>query len=263
MAAKGKKLHTFYHACRKDWENGKFRPCQITEDDFVSAEAESMRIQERAVVSNEYEIRAGTEPGGGGESQNHGWLHEWFASPEVREMGYVKLKIRSPYDLQNEIILREHTLSAQCEDQPSDDITFDGSSVDEQCRMQHFFSPRPPVQRELLKLLLPMQSWDAMVAMHVRTGFADFQNAWVRHVMPKVKPSELAEMEEKFPCGTEDIVRGLGQVFEQCKPDYSNQICSHWWEVPEHLQKAFDSKREMRRGPTVEDGIEHCFVCSW
>jgi hypothetical protein len=129
--------------------------------------------------------------------------------------------------------------------------------------MQHFFKPRPPVMRELLKLLIPMQSWDAVVAMHVRTGFADFQNAWVRRVMPTVKPAELAKMEAKFPCGTEDIVRGLGQVFEQCKPDYSNQICSHWWELPDHLQKKIDLNKATRRGPTIQDGIEQCFECSW
>ena len=38
--------------------------------------------------------------------------------------------------------------------------------------------------------------------------------ARVRRIMPNVAAADLAEMEHKFPCGTEDIVRGLGQVFE-------------------------------------------------
>ena len=64
-------------------KSGEFRPCQITEDSFVDPE-QSMHIQKRAVVSNEYTIREGTEPLGGGETQNDGWLHEWFGSTEAR-----------------------------------------------------------------------------------------------------------------------------------------------------------------------------------
>ena len=268
MMEKGKSLHTFFHTCKKDRENARFRPCQITVDRFVNRKRSAV-IQASAVVSNEYTIKKGISPGvtDGDQSQNDRWLHEWFASTAVQDMAYVKLKIRSPYDLQNEVIKSEHELGDQCAGTLSkySDVTGDSPSPfsDAHCRMQHFFKPRPAVQRELLKLLLPMQSWDAMVAMHVRTGFADFQTEWVRHVMPSVSPPALAEMEAQFPCGSEDIVRGLGQVFEQCATDYSNQICSHWWEVPADLQVQIDSGSASRRGPNIKDGIERCFTCSW
>ena len=265
MSAKGKKLRTFYHSCRKDFENGDFRPCQITEDNFVSV-SESETIQhDRAVVHNEYVLRDGFQPLTGGETQNDRWLHEWFGSDRVREMGYVKLKIRTPYDLQNEVIRAEDLLTKHACGSKFAELFSHHGSLDDQCRMQHYFQPRVAVQRELLKvLLLPrMQMWDAFVAMHIRTGFADFQNAWVRRTMPHVSPMKLAEMERQHPCGTEDIVHGIGRVFQQCSPDYSDQICSHWWELPEHLQKRVDRGGEKRRGPIVEDGVERCYECKW
>ena len=91
-------------------------------------------------------------------------------------MGYVKLKIRTPYDLQNEIIGWDNKLAALCEKQPTTEFNFGNPFVDEQCRMQHFFNPRPPVQRELLKLLLPMQSWRGsfILTTHPHTTFFFF-----------------------------------------------------------------------------------------
>jgi hypothetical protein len=59
-------------------------------------------------------VEAGSQAPAGSETQDHRWLQDWFASPEVQAMGYVKLVISTPYDLQNEVIRSVGALSEQC-----------------------------------------------------------------------------------------------------------------------------------------------------
>jgi hypothetical protein len=62
MNVRGKKLRTFHHKCRKDWENALFRPCQISERGIIDDE-ESLHIQSHAVASNGYKIDKDIELG--------------------------------------------------------------------------------------------------------------------------------------------------------------------------------------------------------
>lgn len=127
------------------------------------------------------------------------------------------------------------------------------------CRLHHFLRPRPPVQREVLRVLSGMSSWDAFVAIHARTGFADWGERWVNEIMPKVAPADLAAMEARHPCEPDDMIRSLDKVFEQCAPDYSNKICSAWYEVPDRLKAEVSENKTALRGPMLEDGVKGCF----
>jgi hypothetical protein len=89
---RGIKLRTFYYKCRTHPRG----LCQITPDGFVE-DARSHELQAIAVASNGYGV--GSD---GVETQNDGWIHEWLATPEMRDARYVKLAMKRTVDLQSE-----------------------------------------------------------------------------------------------------------------------------------------------------------------
>ena len=240
-------MRTFHHMCRKDHENAHRRPCQLMEHGWPS-NAESAKIQPNAVAHNGYE----EDPGGGEPAQNDAWLHEWLNSDEVLGWRYVKLKLRSPYDLQNEAAASEVHDYGACE--------IDGEKVEDEvslartCRAQHFFRPTRALMRGAAPVLRQMDAWAGVAAIHIRTGFADWQEYWLTEVKPK-DSTEIAAMEGKYSCDPTAIVRNLGAVFRQCNGRYDEQVCTNWWNLPDRIERV---EGDPPRGPTSEDALVGC-----
>lgn len=240
-------MRTFHHMCRKDHENAHRRPCQLMEHGWPS-NAESAKIQPNAVAHNGYE----EDPGGGEPAQNDAWLHEWLNSDEVLGWRYVKLKLRSPYDLQNEAAASEVHDYGACE--------IDGEKVEDEvllaskCRAQHFFRPTRALMRGAAPVLRQMDAWAGVAAIHIRTGFADWQEYWLTEVKPK-DSTEIAAMEDKYSCDPTAIVRNLGAVFRQCNGRYDEQVCTNWWNLPDRIERV---EGDPPRGPTSEDALVGC-----
>ena len=235
-------MRTFHHMCRKDHENAHRRPCQLMAHGWPS-NAESAKIQPNAVAHNGYE----EDPGGGEPRQNDAWLHEWLNSDEVLGWRYVKLKLRTPYDLQNEAAASEVHDYGACE--------IDGEKVEDEvslarkCRAQHFFRPTRALMRGAAPVLRQMDAWAGVAAIHIRTGFADWQEYWLTEVKPK-DSTEIAAMEGKYSCDPTAIVRNLGAVFRQCNGRYDEQVCTNWWNLPTESRGSRGILRGVRRPRT-------------
>ena len=122
-----------------------------------------------------------------------------------------------------------------------------------------------------------LSDWAAFVAIHVRTGFADFQTRWAETFGAGDEASQraLRAIEARFPCDA--AVASLGRAFERCDENFSNQICSLWHHAP---VEAFSESEETSsnasegtsngtrteperwtgsvRGPTAEDAYLRC-----
>ena len=243
-------MRTFHHMCRKDHENAHRRPCQLMEHGWPS-NAESAKIQPNAVAHNGYE----EDPGGGEPAQNDAWLHEWLNSDEVLGWRYVKLKLRTPYDLQNEAEASEVRDYGACEiDGEKVEGEVEGLLLARKCRAQHFFRPTRALMRAAAPVLRQMDAWAGVAAIHIRTGFADWQEHWLTKVKPK-DSTEIAAMEGKYSCDPTAIVRNLGAVFRQCNGRYDEQVCTNWWNLPDRIERV---EGDSPRGPTSEDALVGC-----
>ena len=243
-------MRTFHHMCRKDHENAHRRPCQLMEHGWPS-NAESAKIQPNAVAHNGYE----EDPGGGEPAQNDAWLHEWLNSDEVLGWRYVKLKLRTPYDLQNEAEASEVRDYGACEiDGEKVEGEVEGLLLARKCRAQHFFRPTRALMRAAAPVLRQMDAWAGVAAIHIRTGFADWQEHWLTKVKPK-DSTEIAAMEGKYSCDPTAIVRNLGAVFRQCNGRYDEQVCTNWWNLPDRIERV---EGDPPRGPTSEDALVGC-----
>ena len=243
-------MRTFHHMCRKDHENAHRRACQLTEHGWPS-NADSAKIQPNAVAHNGYE----EDPGGGEPAQNDAWLHEWLNSDEVLGWRYVKLKLRTPYDLQNEAEASEVRDYGACEiDGEKVEGEVEGLLLARKCRAQHFFRPTRALMRAAAPVLRQMDAWAGVAAIHIRTGFADWQEHWLTKVKPK-DSTEIAAMEGKYSCDPTAIVRNLGAVFRQCNGRYDEQVCTNWWNLPDRIERV---EGDSPRGPTSEDALVGC-----
>ncbi|ACO62364.1 predicted protein [Micromonas commoda] len=243
-------MRTFHHMCRKDHENAHRRACQLTEHGWPS-NADSAKIQPNAVGHNGYE----EDPGGGEPAQNDAWLHEWLNSDEVLGWRYVKLKLRTPYDLQNEAEASEVRDYGACEiDGEKVEGEVEGLLLARKCRAQHFFRPTRALMRAMAPVLRQMDAWAGVAAVHIRTGFADWQEYWLTKVKPK-DSTEIAAMEGKYSCDPTAIVRNLGAVFRQCNGRYDEQVCTNWWNLPDRIERV---EGDSPRGPTSEDALVGC-----
>lgn len=242
-------MRTFHHMCRKDHENAHRRACQLTAHGWPS-NAESAKILPNAVAHNGYE----EDPGGGEPRQNDAWLHEWLNSDEVSGWRYVKLKLKTPYDLQNEAEASEVRDYGACE---IDGEKVEGSAnvlLARKCRAQHFFRPTRALMRGAAPVLRQMDAWAGVAAIHIRTGFADWQEYWLTKVKPQ-DSTEIAAMEGKYSCDPTAIVRNLGAVFRQCNGRYDEQVCTNWWNLPDRIERR---EGDPPRGPTSRDALVGC-----
>ncbi len=89
-----------------------------------------------------------------------------------------------------------------------------------------------------------MDKWAGVAAIHIRTGFADWQEYWLTQAKP-TDQSEITKMEGKYACDPVTIVKNVGVVFKQCNGRYDETVCTNWWTLPAGVKKddasAFDA----------------------
>ena len=131
----------------------------------------------------------------------------------------MKLRLRTPYDLHREADENVRRDYGTCvvdgntlEDQESWDLS-------NRCRAQHFLRPTPALMEGLSPVLSQMDKWAGVAAIHIRTGFADWQEYWLTQAKP-TDQSEITKMEGKYACDPVTIVKNVGVVFKQCNGRY-------------------------------------------
>jgi hypothetical protein len=245
-------MRSFHHRCRAGYENADRRPCQITEHGWPS-DADSATIQQNAVAHNGYTEDPGGEDGKEA-SQNDKWLHEWLNSATVLGWRYVKLRLRTPYDLHREADENVRRDYGTC--------VVDGNTLDDheswdlsnRCRAQHFLRPTPALLEGLSPVLSQMDKWAGVAAIHIRTGFADWQEYWLTQAKP-TDQSEITKMEGKYACDPVTIVKNVGVVFKQCNGRYDERVCTNWWTLPTGVKK---DDADPPRGPSSDDALVRC-----
>lgn len=221
------------------------------------------------------------------------WLREWLNEEVERDVDKkgvrVKITINDVFVMQ-----REGELLFPYID---NDYGPDGPELPKPCFNRHFFHPRENVKEAIEQVFekssslndgTDMKKWRSCAAIHLRTGFADYQAEWV-NAFQSLSRSERDALEAKYPCSTgseegqnaaEQFVDALDETFRRCEPDYSNErICTMWHQknpftkyvypeieneihVHEGRLKTFDEVENCCgssfREPDVLDAMESC-----